>query len=151
MSLYRTRLRPGAYGQYRGGITGLLRKGIGKVAGVASQFVPGPAGALARKVASAYSKPKGTAVAVRPGAGPISITPMFPNPVDLIKGLQPGMATVPGRTATGRKKPRMNPTNPRALKRAIRRVHRFQDIARQVGFSRAPKSMKGITSKKGRR
>lgn len=49
------------------------------------------------------------------------------------------------------KRPAMNPVNPRALKRAVRRVHAFQEIARAVGFSRPPKLMKGVGFPKKRR
>jgi hypothetical protein len=42
-----------------------------------------------------------------------------------------------------RKKPRMNPTNPRALRRAIRRAHAFERLAKHViGFS-SPRKPKG--------
>lgn len=49
------------------------------------------------------------------------------------------------------KRPSMNPVNPRALKRAVRRVSAFQDIARSVGFSRPPHTMKGVHAPKRRR
>lgn len=48
------------------------------------------------------------------------------------------------------KRPSMNTANPRALKRAIRRVVGFQHLARECGFSRPPHAMKGVhhTTKK---
>lgn len=46
---------------------------------------------------------------------------------------------------------RMNPTNFRALSRAIRRVGKFQDMAKAVGFSRAPSTMKGVRFPKRKR
>jgi len=42
------------------------------------------------------------------------------------------------------KQPRMNAANPRALKRSIRRVLRFGQLARAVGYGRAPKAVKNV-------
>jgi hypothetical protein len=42
------------------------------------------------------------------------------------------------------KRPSMNAANPRALRRAIRRVASFQHLARECGFSRPPAAMKGV-------
>jgi len=63
-----------------------------------------------------------------------------------------GMSALKGRAGkklshlalTGeRKKRRMNPTNPRALRRAIRRAHAFERLAKHViGFS-SPRKPKG--------
>lgn len=49
------------------------------------------------------------------------------------------------------KRPSMNTANPRALKRAIRRVVGFQHLARECGFSRPPHAMKGVHHKPARR
>lgn len=50
----------------------------------------------------------------------------------------------------GRKRPHMNATNPKALKRAIRRIDRFKKFAMMVGFH-APKKLKAVHIPKGRR
>lgn len=60
-------------------------------------------------------------------------------------GLAAGTTTV--YTSTGKKRKkyrRMNCANVKALKRSVRRVHGFAELARSVGFSRPPAAMKGV-------
>src|SRR5258708_32436284 len=50
-----------------------------------------------------------------------------------------------------RKKPRMNPTNPRALQRALRRAHAFERLAKHVIAFSSPRKTKGHTHFKRKR
>lgn len=146
---------PGLFGFLGGAV-----KAIGKVAGV----LPG-VGGIAGKVLGAagglISKGRKVVPMVSPARTvPIAAAATIPA---ILRGVGAGVVkagkSIPGQIAIGtgvglgierlvrgggrKRYRRMNPTNPKALKRAIRRVERFGDVARACGYSRPPKAVRG--------
>lgn len=159
-----------AKASYRGdpGIFGFLGKAVGAVAGAipgvgtAVKIAGGLLGGIGtRKVATSTIRRVGGAVArtgVSAGAlGPIAAAATIPPLVKqgagiLAKGvgavatgygIGKGIEAIGGLFKGKKKYRRMNPTNPRALKRAIRRVERFGEVARACGYSRPPRAIRG--------
>lgn len=91
-------------------------------------------GALTRRGGSTAVVPRGSA------------SPSLPSVLNPLPGLgQGGVIQVPG-WSVGKKYRRMNPCNARALRRAIRRVKRFEKFAKQsIRISRRVKVAKGRT------
>ena len=150
----------GAGGYYRGDpgffsfIGGLGKAALGAVPGV---------GPILQAAAGALTRPKAQSSAIVPSGTLASrsmskLTGMVKGHPILSAAGAAGLALGAGGMAaralhgkklstlarTGvRKKPRMNPTNPRALRRAIRRAHAFERLAKHViGFS-SPRRPKG--------
>lgn len=131
-----------------GGAIGKLGKLAGKVAGIAGSVIPGPIGAGA-KIVSRVLKGGGLPYAAGVGAGTLAIagvrslpaittgSGMQINPKNILPGGAPFLSGVckSGRfnqDGSCRKTPTMNPANPRALRRAIRRQTGFVKLARRA-------------------
>lgn len=133
----------------RGDVFGFVKKalgGVAKVAGfagkIAGKVLPGPLGMAAGtlgKVAGGVGVAltgAGTRLPLFAGAGGASqytVTPsaFMPGGAPLVT--QAGVCTRGvNRDGSCRKRPTMNPTNPRALRRAIRRQQGFVKIARRA-------------------
>jgi len=124
---------------------------FGKVLKLGGSILPGPIGTIARTIGGAISPagkqnpigatlpppvPMGTGVSIGGSKG-IQIG-SFP-----ASGLGTGTAWHPPMALPGKKHRRMNVTNPRALRRAIRRARGFEKMARKVlGFT-SPRKPKG--------
>jgi hypothetical protein len=141
----------------------VIKGGLGIATGGASNVLLGAAGAIvggskARQVVSQYPPtfrlPDSTVTrsgVTLPGGGLIgSSKTNYYGPgtgvvkhggTCLTKSGKPRKMTKSGKCA---KRPSMNAANPRALKRAIRRVTGFMHLAREVGFSRPPHAIKGV-------
>lgn len=133
------------------GIGGAIKKVggvIGKVAGIAGSVLPGPIGAGA-KIVSKVLKGGGLPYAAGVGAATVGLAglgklPVLQtgsgvqiNPANLLPGGAPLFSGVckSGRfnqDGSCRKTPTMNPANPRALRRAIRRQTGFIKLARRA-------------------
>lgn len=99
---------------------GDIVKGIGGIAKTVGGFIPGPIGTVARAAGGllAPGRPR-----ILPPAMPGGIMPFGPGP--------PGPAL--GRRVMGqRKRPRMNPLNPKAVRRATRRLTSFSREVKKV-------------------
>lgn len=147
---------------YRGdpGLFGSIGKALKSAAGIASNFIPG--GGVLRAGLDLLGGPRqglpvptggggGTLPMIVQGAGRIAKALPI---VGAAKALSSGAGAWVDSFTGGkprRKYRRMNPLNPKALSRSIRRVSKFQDFARSVGFSRAPARFKGVHVKKRRR
>lgn len=117
----------GDYGRYRGdpGILDVFRRIAGTALGVVGSLAPGPAGAIMRKAATVVRPARPVA---RPA--PVGFMPGMPA-MEQMPAL-PGIVTVD--PITGRvKRPRrrMNVTNAKALRRAIRRTDGFVKLAKR--------------------
>ncbi len=133
-------------------LLGVLKGGLGILAG----GVGGPAAGIIGSVLGGPKKPSPTPPmfpsSTRPDStvitgGGISLPTPF-GPV----GLGGAKSTTYYSGGKKRKKiRRTNPLNPKALRRSIKRVSMFQDFAKSVGFSRAPKLMKGVHAPKRKR
>jgi len=127
-----------------------------KVLPIAASFIPGVGGVVASIAARSFApKPR---ISMEPQQYPSSfpgrgLTPQFPTfrgPPDPMSGRYGPVAKIPvgaaqpccpsgthpakdgtGRCVTNR---RMNPTNPRALRRSIRRIEGFGRLAKRMGF-----------------
>lgn len=142
--------------------------GIGKALSKFGGFIPG-VGGIVSKVGSVI---QGIGAPKKPSFPTAPITkPSFVLPggaaikVDSTKTRASGLISTPfgggvgtvtnttyfssGRTR--KKIRRINPLNPKALSRSIRRIDKFQDFAKSVGFSRPPARLKGIKAPKRRR
>jgi len=171
MSMYRTAVqRRGMRGDP--GLFGFL----GKVAGGVLKAIPGVGNVVSAigSVAGAISGPRRvlkpavnvmSPVAIQQGSVAGAIPP-------ILRGIgtvgRRVLGSIPGQVAAGyglgkagealfgggggrRRYRRMNATNPRALRRAIRRVQKFGDFARACGFSRPPAKLKGVGFPKRRK
>lgn len=116
---------------YRGDLKGFLKKGFGLIRKVApilkkgARFVPGvgTAVALADVGVSLVQKRK-AAVTQIPSLGPIGS--------GFEMGTQGGGFGPTGGGGFGRRSKRMNPANPKALRRALRRVSGFAKLAQRT-------------------
>lgn len=141
---------------YRGdGLFGFIGKALKAVAPV----LPFGIGTAVQAISSigGSARPKGTVLRAGPGVYQQQIGATLPPP-PTFSGFQmggqvsigTGQALAPGPkrsfgplSATGRKRRRMNVTNAKALRRAIRRARGFEKLARKVlGFT-TPKRPKG--------
>lgn len=111
---------------FLGGLIKGASKLVGKGLGIAGGILPGPIG-LAAKIGGGLLgggrvRPQITPP-VFPGAGGLPAPPMI---LPRFGGVGPRGVQQPRMTQAGgistRKRPRMNPNNPRALRRAVRRV-----------------------------
>jgi hypothetical protein len=124
------------------------------VAGSVAGMIPGIGGALSGaiskigvKAPSAMAplmkmgKSVGTAIVKHPGITAAGTAALGVGAGALIAGRKAAGAGAV--TVGGRRRRRMNPCNPRALRRAIRRAHSFERLAKRViGFS-SPRKPKG--------
>lgn len=132
-----------------GGAIGKIGKVVGKVAGAAAPFLPGPLGGAARIASKVLGGKGGAAYAAGAataglGLAGLSKLPVLRtgsgiqiNPANILPGGQPFVSGVcrSGRfnqDGSCRKTPSMNPANPRALRRAIRRQQGFIKLARRA-------------------
>ena len=130
---------------------------LGKAFKTAASFIPGPIGAVASLIPT-QGRPSagGTAVQVFKNLPIVKAGRKVAEAYGYGKMAQDfagGMKNV-GTDLFGKKRKkyrRMNPLNPKALTRGIRRISKFQDFARSVGFSRAPSVMRGVRAPKRRR
>ncbi len=103
-------------GSYRGdpGLFGFIKKAVGKVAGFGTSLIPGPIGA-GIKIARGFGQkgPGGVALPVMPSIGG-------------------GFMGQKSHAVGPRKRRRMNYTNPKALRRSVRRVDGFVKVARKA-------------------
>lgn len=124
-----------------GGLFSFVGKALKTVAGVASQMLPGPIGAIAR-IGTGILGGAGAGRAVQaqlPTFTPAGLGPMLPEPgiAGAVHRIVPG-----GKTGFGYynkkgefiegKRPVMNPMNVRALRRASRRLDGFARTARKA-------------------
>lgn len=149
----------GSIGSLIGRVGGLIGRTVGKVAGITSKLpIPGAgvigavgggiAGVLGAGRAISRVMPVPPSLPLLPGGGAGILQDMRNNGFTMQKNGQPRRIRKDGRPY---KQPRMNSANPRALKRAIRRVVRFGQLARAVGYGRPPKAIKNVKSpRKGR-
>lgn len=130
------RLLPGALrkaGQVAGGLLGSGARRSVKTAvltGTSAAVTGAAAGKITRVLGAAGAAAAGGAVMnqVLPG-GAVTVGGVNLNPW----------------ANTGRKKyRRINPTNPKALKRAMRRLEGFGEFAKAMGYSRPPKCIGGF-------
>lgn len=112
-----------------GGIFSSIGRAIGKVAKVAGGLLPGPIGTIARigggiltGAAAGRAITRAFAPDEPPGGGMVPV----PGVMGAIERVLPG-----GETGYF-KKPRMNVANPKALRRALRRVAGFGKLARRA-------------------
>lgn len=133
---------------YRGDpfIGGLIAGAAGKLLGKAGAWVGRQIGG--RGAAGAAGAAAGTLIGTSllpqtPGRMPIQIGPVGIDPRSLLPGGKPGI-TFGGERKRYR---RMNPLNPKALRRALRRAEKFEKFARRtVNALRAgPKKFKSST------
>ncbi|MGH9024373.1 MAG: hypothetical protein ACRDV9_14995 [Acidimicrobiia bacterium] len=135
------------------GFLGSIAKGIGSI-------IPGPIGAVAKFAGSILAPSQSPIGAVNPPPMvrfpglPINIP--LPQPRGFMYPRRPGtlpptishsvpMRIGPGGLIPARPRRRMNVTNPKALRRAIRRAAGFEKLAKRViGFS-SPRKPKGRT------
>jgi len=154
----------GTSGYYRGdpGLGRFFRsvgKIIRRVAPIAASFIPGVGGLVARGLSQAIA-PRAPTPRLQyeptqypsfPGVGTAPQFPTFRGPPDPMSGRYGPVAQIPvgttggvccpsgshpakdgsGRCVTNR---RMNPLNPRALRRAIRRQEGFGRLAKRMGY-----------------
>ncbi len=127
---------------------------LGGILGVVGKVAPGPIGTLAGGIGGVLGGGGGK----MPSSGSTSPFPTTATPDSVVTtktsgGAGYGPLTFGGSTSRttayfgGKKRKkvrRMNATNPKALSRAIRRVSKFKDFAKMVGFTHAPKVMKGV-------
>lgn len=137
MPYYRGDYYRGDY--YRGDVSSFVRGAAKRLTGA---FLPAPISAALGMFGRGQSQPQGPGVKI----GPISIHPrdVFPGGKPFLTGApgtpfaaqaQTGMAGYHLDKATHSRlvrNRRMNPSNPRALRRAIRREHSFVALARHV-------------------
>jgi hypothetical protein len=126
------------YGNYAaGGLFGTLGKLAGKVVGSVVRATP--LGAVASALIPTFNKPqlisRPAQLMIGPGTG---MSVPEPGITGTVHRLAPGGHPGYGRykkdgTWTERRRPRLNPLNPRALKRALRREAGFLKFARKVG------------------
>ena len=127
-------------GGYRGdpglfGSLGKIFKGAVRIGtGVAGSLLPGPAGFIPRSVSRALSPPvrrppaRSSVGTVHAGGPPGMGIAMPRGPIPAPIGTAPGNLSF----LTGRRRRRMNPANPKALRRAIRRQDGFVKLARRA-------------------
>jgi hypothetical protein len=136
-----------AYGVYKGdylramrgdpGIFGFLGKAVGGVARGLGGILPGPLGGVARTVGGLL--PGGSpAPGPAPGTLPILRSQLQPRAPKSFSGVKLGPLTIGTereameQLGMARKRRRMNVTNPKALRRAIRRQTGFVKLARRA-------------------
>lgn len=136
-------------GKIVGGVLNVATGGLGGVAGQVAGILAGkpkkpPVDSATSPFPVLTQKPDSV---VTTGGGLTFPTPFGP----VTAGGSKSTTYFPTRTKARKKYRRMNAANPRALTRAIKRVDRFQDLARMVGFSRAPAKMRGVHFPKRKR
>jgi len=127
------------YGAYAaGGIFSAIGKGLkGLAGGVAGFLTGGPGGAIKGAAGGLGLIPSYGRPVIGP-TNPGAMTLPEPGITGIVHRLAPGGKTGLGRlkkdgSFTDRRRPRMNPLNPRALQRALRREAGFLKFARRVG------------------
>lgn len=141
------------------GLFGSIGKAITGAARVASGFIPGGSlvsGAINLLTTPRQGLPVPTGGNTLPGliSGAVKVgkyIPFIKPGMEIAKGFTGGVSNALGFGKPRKRYRRMNPLNPKALNRSIRRVGKFQEFARSVGFSRAPARMKGVHPIKRRR
>jgi len=125
-------------GKFAKGLTHVIPSVL-PVAATAASVLPGPAGVIgrvARTVGGFLSKGSTAAASAGAAAGALIASrvkqqaPPGQKPVPGLKGTLERL--LPGGKTGYYKRRRMNPTNVRALRRAIRRAKSFEKLARQV-------------------
>jgi len=134
--------------------------GIGSALSKLGGFIPGIGGTVA-KIGGVIQGIGGSSKSTKPA---ISSLPKGPcalpggAQVDSVKvtgsgafvrplGAGVGTASTTFYTSSGRPRKRIrriNPTNPKALKRAMNRLGKFGDFARAMGYSRPPAKLRGF-------
>lgn len=139
--------------------------GIGKALSTIGGFIPGiggvvqKVGGIVQGIGGAKTVPATTAL---PGGA--SIQKMFPNlpapdsvkvtgkSIGLLQGYNTANATAYYSSGKKRKKYRkINPLNPKALSRSIKRLSRFGEFAKSMGYSRPPASIRHFKAPAKRR
>lgn len=115
----------GDYGRYRGdpGILDVFRKIAGTAIGIVGGMAPGPAGSVLRQVSTVVKPSRAIA---RPA--PIVAMPAMPRFGPTVSA----PVTVNAAGEVVRKRRRMNVTNSKALRRAIRRTDGFVKLAKRA-------------------
>lgn len=129
----------GSIGKFLGGVA---KTAVGAVGGVLTTGTPLGAVTGALKGAGIIKAPAAPVQLQLPAAGvPTMMAPQIPGggPPAAAGGATKWRYTKKG-TLTTRKRPRMNPTNPKALRRAQRREESFIRIARKSGLVMLPKA-----------
>lgn len=127
---------------YRGdpGILGTIGRTLMKVAAPVVSLLPG-GGLIAGALGALSQQQQGPVAKVvqkilppqpgGPGMAEMKIGPIGINPSNMFPGGQPFMTFAGPQVMVPRKRRRMNPANPRALRRAIRREQAFVALARR--------------------
>lgn len=113
------------------GLFGFLGKAIGTVAKVGASLIPGPVGAVARAATGAIWKPKITAASPHIMAPPIAPLQRMVSPSGRTQMVAPGSDTY-YEGGYRKKRRRMNVTNDKALRRAVRRTDGFVKLAKRA-------------------
>ena len=144
-------------GAAQGDLFGFIGKAIKGIAGVAGSLLPGPLGTIGRAISTIGGASRQNPIGATlppPIIGIRSMMPQFPviKPDSTVgRGVNLGPLNIGSSTTyyspvTGqpvKKHRRMNVTNVKALRRAGRRVHGFEKLARRfIGFA-APHKPKG--------
>jgi len=130
---------------------GLAKKAVGFIPGVGPTLAQGIETLTAKRAGTAIVKASETGVLKRMGAGAKAVIAKHPTlsaagaagAIGVAAGA--GGAALRARMARGggmHKRRRMNPCNVRALRRAIRRAHGFEKIAKRVMRFSAPHKKK---------
>lgn len=146
--------------------------GLGKILSGVGGFIPGiggviqKVGGIVQNIGGAKVQPAITPVisgskVPRALPGGAMIAPMFPQAdsvkvtgtsIGLLQGYNTGSATAYYSNGKKRKKYRkINPLNPKALTRSIKRLSRFGDFAKSMGYSRPPASIRHFKAPAKRR
>jgi hypothetical protein len=139
------------------GIGGFLKNVGGFIPGIGG--VVSKVGGIVQGIGGAKTVPAATAL---PGGA--SIQKMFPNlpapdsvkvtgkSIGLLQGYNTANATAYYSSGKKRKKYRkINPLNPKALSRSIKRLSRFGEFAKSMGYSRPPASIRHFRAPAKRR
>lgn len=140
--------------------------GIGGFLSKAGGFIPGIGGTISKigGVIQGLGKPRAPAAPARPQVN-FALPGGAQVRLDSTKTRASGLVTTPFGSGVGtvsqtayfstgkpRKKiRRINCLNPKALSRSIRRIDKFAEFAKSVGYSRPPARLKGIRAPKRRR
>lgn len=137
--------------------------GLGKLLSTVGGFIPGVGGVI-QKVGGIVQGIGGAKTIPSPVAlpGGMTIAKMFPQAdsvkvkgtsIGLLQGINTGEATA-YYSSNGKKRKKyrkINPLNPKALNRSIKRLSRFGEFAKSMGYSRPPASIRHFKAPAKRR
>lgn len=135
------RVRPPVGGQammgdpFLGGFLRAIGGGLRRIAPIAGRVIGGLTGVSIPRAPMGHGSSGIPAVPRIGTGGGIVLSPGTPRPPALVLP-RPGFGTGGGVTVTGtpRRRRRINPLNPRALRRSLRRIEGFRKFALRAGF-----------------